>query len=419
MPRGLLSTFLLFLSLISQGQADDARIRGAVNLRTKMHVAAINLHYTVHKTDSNSNEFTFYLAKDARIKTLRADDLLSFTFDTSVALPTLRIKLEKDVKKGDEFEFFIDYEIALDSMNINRYGFVELGLDWFWFPVHPSVSDWNVRYDLLVEIDDPEYQMFGNGTVERVSGNSFTMTAIQPDFDIDLFLMKSPKVYSRAGKLIRVIGSDQNSMLKDSIVELTHRYLEFYESEYGSKVQQVTAVIRPILNDPNGFGYARKGYFVLSEPNRLAQLDFYIAHELAHFWWLNGEPRTNGWITESFAEFSAMLLTRKFHGQQAYDQIIKDKQGRLERLKKDGRDVPVVYGSGSANKGMFSHIPLYHKGPLLLHELEQEIGSAKMEQLMKKAADKKIRTSEEFISLLRKQTSGVIADKFLHRLKTF
>ncbi len=60
---------------------------------------------------------------------------------------------------------------------------------------------------------------------------------------------------------------------------------------------------------------------------------------------------------------------------------------------------------------------LYDKGPLVLHALEEEIGTPAFLELLRRAADARVTETDALIELLARSTSRAVADDFLRRLK--
>jgi len=397
----------------------NGKVKATVNIAAKKMQAHVNLLYTIENPADTTNSFRFYFDRANHINFIKTANLQSYYRDTITRSSSVVIKLNTAFKKNEKAVIEFDYDIPLDSLNYHKYGFVELGLDWLWFPVHTNMSDWKFTFDLAVQTDDAALELFSNGTVKKDKEGDFRVRSIYPDFDIDLFLLKNPAVFTGNNKHIKVVGSAGNAPLKDSVANLIKQYLDLYNQWYSGSFKQVTCIFRPVINDPNGFGYSRQGYFVLSEPSKLSAIRFYVAHELAHFWWINGESTENEWITESFAEYNALLMVKHFEGDSAYNKIIREKYERVEKIKKDGRNVPAVFNAGSKNKSNFSHIALYFKGALILHELNQQVGGATMMNLLQEAAKKKITTTSQFLDLLSKHAGVATVDHIKDRLQHF
>jgi len=402
----------MFLSTLCFADDSNGIIKGSVALNTQTYQLSAKLIYSLTVPDTSAT-MRFYLSADANLKLLRGKGVKNFYTDTaSKPERSIVINFERPSVKTD---IYFEYDLPFDSANFNKYGYIELGLDWFWFPVHAGYSGWKVNFDLNVSIDQEGIDLFSNGQVKRSATTSFVARSVYPEFDIDLFFLKNARVYPSGP--VKVIGNEKNSPLKDSIAVTTAQYLSYYKNWLGQNAAKVTCVLRPVV-DPNGFGYSRKGYFVLPEPRSLSSIKFYVAHELGHFWFLNGEQKENSWLTESMAEYAAMLLIKNLDGDSAFNLIIQDKVSRLARFTKDGKVIPAVYKNGSVNKTMWSQVALYHKGPLVLEELRKIIGDEKMMKLMKEVAETKIGTTEQFLDMLESVTDRRTREFMFDKLRS-
>jgi hypothetical protein len=391
-------------------------INGSVRVDTKTNTLAVHLQYKLLATDSVISQLGFYLSNSCRVKSISGTHLVDYSFDTATRpVRTLVLKFDK-LSPGDRV-FDIAYEMPFDSSRLRQYGFIELGLDWFWFPVHPSFSQWKFIFDLEVATGDQSLGLFSNGRVTALKRGGYRVMSVFPDFDMDLFFLKDAKVYKAGGKNAKVVGDMSNPSLKDSIARTAASYVSFYNQLYQTNVSDVTCVFRPSLPEPNSFGYARKGYFVLSQPAKLDDVKFYIAHELAHLWFLSGEPTENAWLTESLAEYNALLAIKNFEGEESFQKIIEDKKSRIARAEASGKPLPAVARNGSKGKNMLSQMALYHKGPLILLELHQKIGEKNMIALLKKATLNKIKTTEEFLEVLEQLTTAEVKHELLLGLR--
>ena len=390
---------LLLLAQNLGAQQIDGNVNATVALSTKHQQLSVDLTYHVFNIEDTASVLRFLLTSKAELRSVTGTGVSGYRVDTvSKPVPSVVIFLNRK-RKTVRPEIRFQYSVTYDTAKYNRYGFIEMGLDWFWFPVHPKVSDWNFVYQLNVTTDDHLLALYSNGAVQVKSNQTFQVRSIYPDYDINLFFFKDSKVY-KAGSDVTIAGDTSRPLLKDSIAKATAAYLQFYTNTFGKTASGVTAVFRPISNDPNGFGYSRKGYFVLPELKTLDAVKQYIAHEIAHFWFIYGERTENAWLTESLAEFSAMLAMKHFYGDSAYQLMIQDKISRLERFKKDGKIIPTIYKNGTKNKNMLSQVALYHKGPLVMDKLMGLLGQDKLVQVMKLTFEKKIKTSEAFIDLI-------------------
>ena len=235
-----------------------------------------------------------------------------------------------------------------------------------------------------------------------------------PDFDVHLFLFKNPSIAQSSDGQVKVVGLKGRGKFKDSFVNEIQGAINFYENIYRKASSKSTVVFRPVQESGGNFGYYRKGFFVLPQAQNLNDIRNSIAHELAHFWFLHGEPSENNWLKESFAEYNAMMYTEVLEGANSYLHLLNEKQERIVSVQQRGDVVPKICGSGSKNKTRLTHLALYHKGPILLHKLRMEIGDNKFKTIMDLVSSEKISTTNDFVTLLQQVTDEQTAKKYDH-----
>jgi len=129
-----------------------------------------------------------------------------------------------------------------------------------------------------------------------------------------------------------------------------------------------------------GGGYAGKGLVFLgglSDSGYRERREGYIrylGHEMAHAWWSGASVRDwQDWINEGFAEFSALMLVRSIFGEESF-------RKRLENKRQNAADTAPIWGferwdRSTPEKQQEIQAVLYDKGPVLLAELEERLGS--------------------------------------------
>ena len=416
-----LQSTILILSFYGYSQVtdSDALMSGTVRYDLENQVAQVDITYTIHSSTSNTSFLNFLFSKKNEIIQLNSERPLEYHIDTtSTRIGMLTLNFSNHIPEGAKVSFDMIYEVQLDSISIEE-GFSELGLDWFWFPVHPKLNNWHLQFDLMVKTGNPDYLLFSNGTVKLDTNGIYSVQSKLADFDVNLFLFKEPSIAKSPNGQVKVVGPKGRKIFKDSVITEIEGVLAFYENLYGKAPANLTVVFRPVLESGENFGYYRKGFFVLPQPRNLKDIRNSIAHELAHFWFLHGEPNENNWLNESFAEYNAMLYIEDLEGANSYNNLLNEKKERIASVKQQGEVVPEIYGSGNKNKTRFTHVALYHKGPILLDKLRMEIGEIKFKTLMNLMSSKKISTTDDFVTVLQEVTDECTAKKYLTMLKNF
>ena len=415
--------FLVVFGLAGSGSAAQShkavpekeelgKIRGEVNISLREERISAKLTYDYIMYEETETLF-FYLNENFNVKQVKCRSLQSFRFDRQAKpLPSLMLNLKESLRKGQRVSVEIEYEGSLKGIYKKEPKFLELGLDNFWFPVDKNLDQFRFVYQLTLRTDEPGFNLVGNGRVMR-KGPGWVIESRVADFDIDLVLGASldEKSYRSDGYDLKVISKNLAEGTPAALLASIREILDFYNSSFGRGEPQrgVTAVIRPFPYVEGEGGYFRKCYFILPKTEKVQELFFNVAHELSHYWWLQGNQQ-NAWLNESFAEYSAMLATRKFQGVESYNRI-------LEQKKMNSVNLPPIYGFDRTKNRQQTPRVLYSKGPVRLSELESELGEQKFMTFMTGAAEAKVRDTDRLIEVLAEASSQEMADRFLARLK--
>lgn len=188
--RVLFVLLWVFLSATGiQGQPDRSAI-GNVDGKVVINFAAeqlsAKLKYDYIATEDRPDTVVFYLNEAFDVKKVTCRVCVSFNFDRQAdPNPSLVIKLKKPLAKGQRLPLEIEYTGNLKGIYKRDYRFLELGLDNFWFPIHPATVGFNFRYRLSIKTDQPRFELIANGRSKR-QGNNWLVESKAPDFDIDL-----------------------------------------------------------------------------------------------------------------------------------------------------------------------------------------------------------------------------------------
>jgi ABC-2 type transport system permease protein len=137
-----------------------------------------------------------------------------------------------------------------------------------------------------------------------------------------------------------------------------------------------------------------------------------IAHEIAHQYWhhvVKMPSYDEQWLSESFAEYSAALLLKKFQGDAIYNRLVAHWKGNA-KVAAGTAPIPFANRIRTPNNADWQRVHLlYSKGPLLLAALHKEVGDEAFLTFMKsyqKSFRFKYGTTKDVAGLL-----GVIAKK--------
>jgi hypothetical protein len=387
------------------------KINGEVIISFRAEELSAKMTYEYIATEQKEEAVTFYLNEAFNVKQVRCELCQSFDFDRQAKpRPSLNIKLKKPLTKGKRLPITIEYAGSLKDIYNRDHKFLELGLDWFWYPTHKNTSEFKFLYRLAVKTDEPNFQLVSNGRIAK-NAKGWLVTSRVPDFDIDLILGEGLKINTdRQGTYnLQVVSKGMPDDTSTALLAGIKDALDFYNSTFGSfdPQREVTGVFRPYL-EPQ-FGYFRKGYFVLPQVKNARDILFPISHELAHHWWLNAGQQ-HAWLNESFAEYSAMLFLRKQQGVEAFQKMMDDKRKRSANL-------PPVYGFDRSKDRQNTPGVFYRKGVVKLSELEDALGEQKFMDFMRAAAQASVKDTDTLIKLLARVSSPEVAEEFLRALK--
>lgn len=406
----------LFLScLASQAQpgSEVGKIEGDVVINFAAEQLSAKLKYDYVAIEDRNESIVFYVNSTFDVSKVGCSLCQSFVFDRQAKPdPSLIIKLKKPLPKGNRLTIHIEYSGSLKDIYKRDYKFLELGIDNFWFPIHPATVGFNFLYRLSIKTDQPAFDLFANGRSMR-KDQGWLVESRVPDFDIDLVLGEGLQVrtYTQAGYDLKIVSKDMLEEAVTTLLTSMKEMLDFYNAAFGGSNPQreVTGVFRPTLNVEGQGGYFRKGYFVFPKTEKVQDIIVPIAHELAHHWWLRA-GRQHAWLNESFAEYSAMLFLRKTQGVEAFQKLVEDKRARSVNL-------PPIYGFDRTKNRQAAPGVFYRKGAVKLSELESELGEQKFMEFLRQVIKANVQDTDALIAVLAQLASREVADRFLLSLK--
>jgi aminopeptidase N len=123
----------------------------------------------------------------------------------------------------------------------------------------------------------------------------------------------------------------------------------------------------------------------------------------------SGDANTwQDWLNESFAEYSAVLLMRDWHGRAVSG-------GILARYEREAQEAKPIWGFDRNDRS--AQATLYRKGPVLLSRLESRMGEPAFRRLLAALVTRKVRTTEDFLATLQELTSADVRQSFEQELK--
>ena len=406
---------LLLSCLASQAQpaGELGKIDGDIVINFAAEQLSAKLKYDYVAIEDRNDSIVFYLNSTFEVNKVTCSLCASFVFDREAKPdPSLTIKLKKPLPKGRRLTLNVEYTGSLKGIYKPDYKFLELGLDNFWFPIHPATAGFNFLYRLSVKTDEPAFELVSHGRSKRKDGGWLVESRV-PDFDIDLVFGEGLqfRTHTQGGYDLKIVSKNMPEEAVTSLLTSMKEMLNFYNAAFGSSNPQreVTGVFRPSPSAEGQGGYFRKGYFVFPKTEKVQDIVVPIAHELAHHWWLKA-GRQHAWLNESFAEYSAMLFLRKTQGLEAFQKLLEEKRTRSVNL-------PPVYGFDRTKNRQAAPGVFYRKGAVKLSELERELGEQKFMEFLRQVITANVRDTDTLIEVLAQFASRDVADRFLLNLK--
>jgi hypothetical protein len=388
----------------------------SVKLDTLSGVLAVSGQVNYKHLEEEANQIELYLHQDLIIENLSGASIKDYKFDLSakqlsflVHSRPLIIYLDKPIQNGEQLQFEIAYQGAPkfdENMAIGKIGieYTELALYAPWFPVTKTFTP--CTFDVQIETIPSSLPMRGsNGLTQTKTG--WHIQQMQPSIDCCLIASKSFETQffesERHGlKLQTSYISPSDKEVAKYLSQVGNDIVHFYLKHFGNcECNQQTVLILPRIE---GGGYNRPGLVVLSHfveekldsekyAKALQGYYKYLAHELAHLWWINA-PLTNweDWLNESFAEYSSLLAGREVFGQEWFEE-------RVEKYNALVNTLPPIWEIDRQADEAFD--VLYKKGPALIAKWHALVGETEFINFMKRMHEEKIASTAHYLELVR------------------
>ena len=281
---------------------------------------------------------------------------------------------------------------------------IEMALELMWLPY---VSELNRRFTLDAELRGiaPDMVVVAQGDV-RHEGDRVRIHRRVADFDFAWVAVRGLQVVQEPG--IEFYARD----FADPLVQVLRKHslaaARFHQQWFGPLPG---GPIR-LAVVPRGVGgaYARVGYTIIADgrkqgepPPELSELGraATVAHEFAHAWWSPADPFSEDyWLAESIAQYASWrYIEATFGTEKLY--------AELQKARDAVKDAGPVLGHGRP-----SRLVLYTKTPLLLKDLEQQIGREQFDNVLVKLSRNPPRKTQEFLDALRGVAGERVAADF-------
>jgi len=336
--------------------------------------------------------------RNAEIHSLEGPGISDFESVEEGSRKQIFINLSDTTK--DHYELMAHYSTEIpDDHQVNRVtkDWIELNIDSFWLPLVASFP--RIEYELDLSIEG-NFQVV---TGDLITGSTEAVTHIKSRIPrVDIPFSAAPGFIQKTGEFVSVYSPVPNTKM-DSVLTLADDALHFLSS-YLDQPEDFDHKRKVILSPRKEVGYSRKNYVVLSDISDLSaiKLSGFLSHEFSHYWFSEANITTkNHWLSESFAEYLSLIYLREKYGQQAFQEKLENMRERIA-----GDEKPL-----SDYEKRPSYLALYFKGPIILHEFEEYLGSESYQKLMNHFVDNRISTNEKLFEAIDTLFGPGAADK--------
>ena len=391
----LFSLTVLLITLSASSTWAQKSDHLSMNMHFKDSTVFIEAKYQ-SVSEVNGDSIYFLLNPGFEIDTIKSKNLMSYrvTQKKGMPLPFYRLEINgvRDTTEMLAVEF--KYKINLSEQNHMKSDWIELNADKLWFPNLGAINN-ELTYEVTIT-DFPESYYLVTHTDAKVTQGKDIITIKKDNPWYEVLVL--------AGKDLKEWGYDQNITLIgsqeiadstfQSIGKKVKNCIDMLNGYFGMSdpINSFKVVLRNTAKDEIGYQYNRRDMIITgTDFNDYGNL----SHEIAHYWWSKANFIKEPWMNESFANYSMYLVLREFDSED-YQKLLASNR----ELSKNA--IPVSSASLFATDSYNSY---YHKGAIHLIDLEEEIGSELMRQLLSICVEKNINTTENFLQELETLTN--------------
>jgi hypothetical protein len=306
-------------------------------------------------------------------------------------------------------------KIGLEDLSRLKGGYNSIGPDlvelsdfFNWYPHFKQQSP--VQYSFSIDLPK-NFNCVTNAFLEKtdtIRGRFITQWHFEKPLN-NIILLAFPGMkmkYGESGEYkIEVYYKWLSESYIDSMITDLGKTVELYTGFYNKPGSN--NLIRICYSPRSAGGYARAPVIVVSEKFALEQRtskwgyarDFRLnAHELAHYWSRANTSTADDWMNEGFAEFSALLASKKIIGNEFSDLLITEYEGIVKNAKTDISIMETDAGTWERE------INRYYRPALLLDKLLVRYGCERIQYLFKQLYNRfgtgDAATTETFLSCL-------------------
>jgi hypothetical protein len=325
---------------------------------------------------------------------------LSFAHDVDNLLVVLPAAATQPFK----LKFVIDGDFLVREEGDNAWQLVN-------FSWYPKSRNWAGNFSTvhsLIKLKKPFLPIAQGTTVVRKEEGDYNVAENVVDKPIAFPIVEGGKYHfveeKRNDRIIRVATyAIPNDRAAKTLIDLAYGFIDYYEYFLGPFPWKEFNIIQV---NTYGYGQAPDGtMFITNEAfNPLKPSDdgegtvsaeqVYsqginerIAHEIAHQYWGSAVKMPSPeeqWLTETFAEYSAALLLKKFRGDAIFNRMVNTWRAQA---KQAAAIAPIPYANRIGGDQRLAYAArtqlLYNKGPVLLAAIHKQLGDEKFLTFLK------------------------------------
>jgi len=231
---------------------------------------------------------------------------------------------------------------------------------------------------------------------------------------------------------IEIYYDPQHPYNVDRMIDAIQKSLDYYTREFGPyqhrqmRILEFPRYAQFAQAFPNTVPFSESiGFIAKLEKEDDIDYVFYVtAHEVAHQWWahqvIGGNVQGSTMLSESFAQYSALMVMEKEYGKEKMRRFLKFELDRY--LRGRGGDLIEEMPLAQVENQNYIH---YGKGSVILYSLRDELGEETINRALSRFRAAKAfqeppyTTSEEFLDVLKEEAppeKQALIEDFFHRI---
>lgn len=312
-------------------------------------------------------------------------------------LPNMRFaKIERSriYKRGEVMNIQIPVEVQNGQSLLYYWGKETIVVSWInaWYPTPfggQLEAFWtSMQVEATLDLTLPEgwTSVVGGTRIEK--DNSHEVWDIDPALAISFTAGPfNVETYQVDGQSFKILGGTSNIRGQETRVRTFLESVKRFEQWFGPAPYAYHSIVEVPYSVPGFYGASEQGFILLKSQafddplNSLAVL----AHEAAHAWWailvgVDYEMEGSMWVTESLAQYSAVMVIEEVYGKKTAKEFMLTGKGGFSRnhdaaayrrFVQEGRDHPIAQKPTGST---ITHYLADSKGAWIYHMLRNKIG---------------------------------------------